>query len=215
VPPDKFIPIAEQSGLIVSIGRWVLNQACRQAADWQTEGPRTVSVNVSAVQLRDGAFVDDIQRALDDSGLDPRLLTVELTETVLVENAERACAVLESICSLGVRVAIDDFGTGFCSLAYLRKFPVDIIKIDRAFISELGDPEMHGRTLAENILDLAESLDVPTVAEGIEQTLEADRLRALSCQYGQGFLFAKPLELSDFSQLLRSPAQTSPAHSTA
>ena len=202
IRPDQFIPIAEQSGLIVPIGRWVLRQACELAATWQVEGqPRSISVNASGAQFRDLALVDDITSALEASGLSPELLTIEITETVLMDDTEKAAGILEMISSLGVRLAIDDFGTGYCSLAYVRNFPVDVIKIDRAFVTELDDPTRTGG-LAENILALTASLDVPAVAEGIEHQAQADRLRSMNCQFGQGFLFARPLEATAIADVL-------------
>ncbi len=206
IRPDQFIPIAEQSGLIVPIGRWVLRQACEQAAAWQADGRgRTISVNASGAQFRDMALVEDISAALAETGLPPELLTIEITETVLMDDAEKATRILGMISDLGVRLAIDDFGTGYCSLAYVRNFPVDVIKIDRAFVTELDDPSQTGG-LAENILALTASLDVPAVAEGIEHRAQADRLREMNCQYGQGFLFARPLEAEAITDLLTSAA---------
>lgn len=204
IGPDQFIPIAEQSGLILPIGRWVLEQACVEAATWQTQSHRpTISVNASGVQFRDRTLVDDITRALAISGLDPSLLTIEITETVLMDDTEKAKAILEAVSDLGVRLAIDDFGTGYCSLAYIRNFPVDIIKIDRAFVSELAEPTTQGG-LAENILAMTDNLQLPTVAEGIEEQAQAERLRTLNCQYGQGFHFARPLERDGLVDLLRT-----------
>jgi diguanylate cyclase (GGDEF)-like protein/PAS domain S-box-containing protein len=193
VSPAEFIPVAERSGLILSIGAWVLDEAVRHAKQWQASGPREMSVNVSAVQLRNPEFVDQVATALATHGLDPENLTLEITETVLVGEVEAASSVLVDLRSLGVKIAIDDFGTGYCSLSYLRRFPVDIVKIDKQFVDELGTDDKKS-SLANMILQMTASLEVISVAEGIEQPNQLEALRQMGCDVGQGYLLSRPLE---------------------
>jgi diguanylate cyclase (GGDEF)-like protein/PAS domain S-box-containing protein len=199
IPPTEFVPIAERSGLIVPIGHWVLEEGLRQAASWRPDAGLFLSVNVSPVQLRQADFVDRIVAAVASHHLDPRSLMVEVTESVLVEENDRATETIERLRATGVRLAIDDFGAGYCSLSYLQRHPVDMIKIDRAFIEELGrDPR--GSTLARTILQMADSLELRTVAEGIETTGQLRELRRLGCDLGQGYLLSRPLEAAALSQ---------------
>jgi diguanylate cyclase (GGDEF)-like protein/PAS domain S-box-containing protein len=193
VSPSEFIPIAERAGLIVPIGRWVIEHSIRSAARWQGESPLHVSVNVSAAQIRAGDFVDHVVATLDAEGLDPRCLTIEITETLLVEELDVTGSVLAALRGVGVRIAIDDFGTGYCSLSYLQRFPVDIIKIDRQFVDELGD-HPRSTTLAKMILQLTAGLDVISVAEGIERPAQLQELLKLGCNLGQGYLLSGPIE---------------------
>jgi diguanylate cyclase (GGDEF)-like protein/PAS domain S-box-containing protein len=195
VAPGDFIPLAEDTGLIVPLGRWVLAEACRQLAAWRDQHDNlrdlSVSVNLSAAQLGGPSLVDDVHHALLATGLDPSALVLEITETALVRDMPLAERVLRELKDLGVRVAIDDFGTGYSSLRYLQRFPLDLIKIDRCFVSGLGtDPNQ--ALIAETIIKLGRSLNLATVAEGVEEADEAEVLRGLSCQYAQGFLFARP-----------------------
>ncbi len=193
ISPADFIPIAERSGLIMPIGAWVLDEGVRHATAWQRSGPREVSVNVSAVQLRNPDFVTQVRTALDTHGLPPEQLTLEVTETVLVSEIEAASGVLADLRAIGVRIAIDDFGTGYCSLSYLQRFPVDIVKIDKQFIDELGGDRKRS-SLARMILQLTASLEVISVAEGIELPAQLAELRRMGCDIGQGYLLSKPLE---------------------
>ena len=194
VQPDDFVPLLEEAGLIVQVGEWVLQQACRQGAAWHDSGfDIGIAVNVSAHQLDIDAFTDTLADALRNSGLPPRALTLEITETTLMSNTEQTAARLTQVKELGVRIAIDDFGTGYSSLAYLQRFPVDALKIDRSFISSIGqDPE--GQALIRTLVQLGRSLDIETLAEGIEQSRELSLLREECCDSGQGFLFARPLD---------------------
>lgn len=195
VSPGEFIPIAEKSGLIRSIGEWVLNEAMSEAKKWQSRGPRYVSINVSAVQLRAEGFVGVVRDALARHQLDPSNVLLEVTETVLVDEIESASSVLVELRSLGLRIAIDDFGTGYCSLSYLQRFPVDILKIDRQFVDEV-DGDAKQSSLAKMILQMSATLEITTVAEGIERPTQLAALRQFGCDIGQGFLLSRPLEVS-------------------
>jgi diguanylate cyclase (GGDEF)-like protein len=194
IQPNDFIPLLEETGMIVEIGQWVLEEACRQAAEWREAGyPIGMSVNASAKQLDTDEFVENVREALQCSGLDPAALTIEITETTLMRNAEETALRLAAVKELGVRIAIDDFGTGYSSLAHLQKFPVDALKIDRTFIARLTqDPE--GETLIRTLVQLGKALSIETLAEGIEQTQELALLQDERCDSGQGFLFARPLD---------------------
>jgi diguanylate cyclase (GGDEF)-like protein len=192
--PETFIGIAEQTGLIVPIGRWVLGTACEQAASWQRNGHELdVAVNLSARQLDDDALVEDVHEALEASGLLPRRLTLEITETALMRDAPTAAHRLDSLKALGVRVAIDDFGTGYSSLAYLRQFPVDALKIDRSFIAGI-EHSSQSKALIHMLVQLGKELGIDVLGEGIEEPAQLEELQRQQCDLGQGFLFARPLE---------------------
>ncbi|OJF12311.1 hypothetical protein BG844_21330 [Couchioplanes caeruleus subsp. caeruleus] len=209
VPPSAFIPVAEQSGLIGVIGDWVLRRACTEARAWYERYGTTVSVNVAGPQLRDPGFPDTVRRVLRDTGLPPQALTLEITETDLVATtmaeADEVIARLVGIREWGVRVAIDDFGTGYSSLSYLRQLPVDILKIDRAFIpQDRGDAGFRpdDLTLTRAIVDLGASLRLTTVAEGVETAAQADMLRELNCPVVQGYHFYRPMPARDLAGVL-------------
>jgi diguanylate cyclase (GGDEF)-like protein len=206
VPPDVFIPIAEHNGLIVAIGRWVLEQACQQAARWHARGhPLAISVNVSGRQLDHDELIDDVRHALDIAGLDPSALTIEITETALMKDPLAAAGRLGTLKALGVRVAIDDFGTGYSSLSYLRQFPVDAIKIDRSFINTISTSE-ESTALIHTLVQLGKSLGLQTLGEGIEHQTQLRHLQAEQCDQGQGFLYARPLDPEQIDQFLdRAP----------
>jgi EAL domain-containing protein (putative c-di-GMP-specific phosphodiesterase class I) len=193
IPPDVFIPIAEDSGLIVQIGRWVLDSACIQGAVWHRNGyPLNISVNASARQLERPEFVEEVRAALQRSKLEPTSLTIEITETVLMRKPDETARLLGDLKALGVRVAVDDFGTGYSSLAYLRQFPVDSLKIDRTFITGLSlSREAHA--LTHTLIQLGKSLGLQTLAEGVEQHSQVRELQREGCDMAQGFLFARPL----------------------
>jgi len=204
VGPDQFIPVAEETGLIVPLGTWVLEQACRQAATWNAGSERrlTMSVNVSGRQLQHPDFIRDVEAVLSRTGVEPGLVTLELTESVLMHDAEATHAALQALKALGVRIAIDDFGTGYSSLSYLRRFPIDELKIDRSFVGTLRDgPEQAAVVLS--ILKLGETLHLETVAEGIEELSQLTELRALGAELGQGFYFARPMPAEALAALLR------------
>jgi diguanylate cyclase (GGDEF)-like protein len=196
VQPDDFIPLLEETGLIVEVGKWVLEEACKQGAAWRAAGyPIGMAVNVSGRQLDTDQLIVDIERALAESGLDPGALTVEITETTLMRNVEETARRLAQVKALGVRIAIDDFGTGYSSLAHLQRFPVDALKIDRSFISGLSNNQ-EGETLMHTLVQLGKALSIETFAEGIEQQHELSLLREQDCDSGQGFLFARPLDVA-------------------
>ncbi len=196
VQPDDFIPLLEETGLIVEVGKWVLEEACKQGAVWRTAGyPIGMAVNVSGRQLDTDQLIVDIETALSDSSLDPDALTIEITETTLMRNVEETARRLAQVKALGVRIAIDDFGTGYSSLAHLQRFPVDALKIDRSFISGLTHNE-EGETLMHTLVQLGKALSIETFAEGIEQQHELSLLKEQDCDSGQGFLFARPLDVA-------------------
>jgi EAL domain-containing protein (putative c-di-GMP-specific phosphodiesterase class I) len=204
IPPIEFIPVAEESGLIVPIGRWVLQEACRQAAIWYEHGHRIgMSVNVSGRQLDDDELVEDVRGALQESGLDPMTLTLEITETALMRDADATARRLHSLKDLSVRIAIDDFGTGYSSLAYLRQFPVDALKIDRSFISGIAGSKASA-SLIHTLVQLGKTLDIETLAEGIEEQSQLETLQREHCDHGQGFLFSRPLDVDAVEQFLKA-----------
>jgi diguanylate cyclase (GGDEF)-like protein len=200
--PADFVPQLEESGLIVDVGRWVLQEACRQTAAWHAEGHRIdVSVNASIRQLERHAFVSEVRDALVDSGLAPSSLIVEITETAIMIDASTTISVLRELKGLGVRIAIDDFGTGYSSLAYLRQFPVDALKIDRSFIAGLVDTPASSE-LIRTLVRLGKALDLETYAEGIEHRDQLERLQDEGCDSGQGYMFARPLSSGDVTAFL-------------
>jgi diguanylate cyclase (GGDEF)-like protein len=204
VSPMDFIPVAEGNGLIVPIGRWVLHQACRQARIWQDAGhDLSVAVNVSARQLDDDVLIGDVQEALRCNGLDASKLTLEITETALMRDPQLTAKQLHAIKALGVRIAIDDFGTGYSSLAYLRQFPADALKIDRSFIGEVATSR-ESDALIHTLVQLGKSLDIETLAEGIEDEAQLAALQRENCDSGQGFWFSRPLEPAALEPFLRS-----------
>jgi len=202
VLPDTFIPVLEDTGMIFETGRWVLREACRQAATWHRAGrPFAVSVNVSMRQLESDALVDDVRDALAASGLDPSSLVIEVTETALMRDADATVERLGRLKMLGVRVAIDDFGTGYSSLSYLKRFPVDILKIDRSFIAGIGESS-DALAMVHALVQLGRALGLETLAEGIEDARQLERLRAEGCESGQGFFLAKPMDAAAIDALV-------------
>jgi diguanylate cyclase (GGDEF)-like protein len=190
VSPADFIPIAEETGLIIPIGTWVLNEACRQASSFD-DGRLVIRVNVSARQLTEPGLAETVNAALTASGLPPERLCLEVTESIVLEDGDRSVAALQALREIGVGVSLDDFGTGYCSLAYLRRLPIDSLKIDRSFVRGLGH-EADDDSIVTSVIDLARSLGVSVVAEGVETEEQLDGLRARGCDTMQGFLFAKP-----------------------
>jgi EAL domain-containing protein (putative c-di-GMP-specific phosphodiesterase class I) len=205
IGPAEFIPIAERAGLIVPIGKWVVDQSIKAASRWQSRGPQRVSVNVSALQIRSPEFVAWVRDSLEEHGLDASQLVLEITESTFVAEIESASDNLASLRALGVLIALDDFGTGYCSMSYLQRFPVDIVKIDRQFIDEL-DELPHGMSLARMILQLTAGLEVTSVAVGIERPAQLRTLKALGCDVGQGYLLSAPLEADELDRSLGAPS---------
>jgi diguanylate cyclase (GGDEF)-like protein len=208
VPPLAFIPLAEETGLIIPLGKWVLETACRQAARWHAAqtGPAArplfVSVNLSARQFTQVDLVEDVAAILAESGLDPGQLELEITESVVMDQSEAGIRALGRLREIGVRLVLDDFGTGYSSLAYLKHLPLDTIKIDRSFVS--GIHETADRSIVEAVIALAHGLGIGVVAEGIETNRQADRLRELGCDLGQGYLFSPPVPAVKTAALLRA-----------
>jgi diguanylate cyclase (GGDEF)-like protein len=205
VMPMDFIPLAEETGLIVPLGRWVLEEACRQAAEWQngraTDVPLSISVNLSALQLEQRDVAASVAEALTAVALDPSCLILEITETLLMQDRKDTLAKMAELRSLGVRLAIDDFGTGYSSLSYLRQFPINILKIDKSFVDGIGaGPEESA--FARAIVRLGQTLHLEMVAEGIEDLAQVDELRRAHCQSGQGYHFARPMPAAELTEIL-------------
>ena len=204
ISPGEFIPIAEQTGLIVSIGKWVMEEACRQSLAWQREGlpPLRIAVNLSARQFRQGTLAATVMEVLRETGLNPELLELELTESMIMDDPEKASNTLQELKDIGVLLSLDDFGTGFSSLNYLRRFPVDSLKIDQSFIHDvITDPS--GASVVASIVDIAHNLSLVAIAEGVETPEQLDFLVANNCDVVQGYLFSKPLPADDFIALLK------------
>jgi EAL domain-containing protein (putative c-di-GMP-specific phosphodiesterase class I) len=210
--PLTFLGLAEETGLIVPVGQWVLHEACRQAAAWEralrdahgADGPGsrfTITVNVSGRQLQEDNFVDDVASSLAISGLSPARLLLEITETVFMQQDDAAIERLRALKSLGIRLGIDDFGTGYSSLGYLQRFPVDVLKIDKSFVDGVAQSGSDA-ALARAIIALGEMLSLRTVAEGVARPQQQQRLQALGCELGQGFLFAEPLTADEVEKML-------------
>jgi diguanylate cyclase (GGDEF)-like protein/PAS domain S-box-containing protein len=205
ISPAQFIPVAEDCGLILQIGKWVLREACKQARAWVDAGVPvgTMAVNISSMEFRDDNFLENIFATLRDTGLDPRSLELELTESVLMKRADSAATVLKTLRAKGVRIAVDDFGTGYSSLSYLRKFPIDALKVDQSFVRQITtSPD--DTTIVSAIIGMGRSLKLRVVAEGVETLEELAFLRAQQCDEAQGYLFSKPVSPEQFVKLLES-----------
>jgi EAL domain-containing protein (putative c-di-GMP-specific phosphodiesterase class I) len=209
--PDEFIPVSEESDLILQLGSWVLRESCRQMAEWQRRfasvPPLSVSVNVSFRQLSDSGLANEVERALVESGLNPKSLALELTESSIMGDAEQTLATLDRLKKMNIQLEIDDFGTGYSSLSYLQKLPFDTLKIDRSFISELSNGN-GSRDIVKAVLELARSLRLGAIAEGVETEEQLDIMRDFGCNYIQGYLFSKPVSADEAERLYRETRES-------
>jgi diguanylate cyclase (GGDEF)-like protein len=203
IPPGQFIPVAEACGLILPISEWVLREACTQSRAWQDAGLPVIpiAVNVSGMDFRDESFLDNLFATLGETGMDPRHLQLELTESILMNRAETTASILQALREKGVTVAIDDFGTGYSSLSYLRKFPVDVLKIDQSFVRQISSGSKD-KVLVATVINMARSLRLRVVAEGVETLDELRFLQARQCDEAQGYYFSRPLPAQKFAELL-------------
>jgi EAL domain-containing protein (putative c-di-GMP-specific phosphodiesterase class I) len=209
VPPLDFIPFAEETGLIVPIGRWVLFEACRTAASWEGTNPPAVSVNVSPLRFRHPGFVEELTDALQATGLPASRLVLEITESALVRDVDKVVERLDELKRLGVQLAIDDFGTGYSSLSYLEHFAIDVLKIDKIFVDSIArGPEESA--LARAVLKLGQSLNLKIVAEGVEDAEQADTLRTLGCPLAQGFFFSRPVQAAALGGVVAEHPEAAP-----
>ena len=211
ITPDKFIPVAEETGLIVPMGSWVLRQACTQLRLWNDSGITglRLGVNISGRQFREADLADIVADCISETGVNAKDLDLELTESMLMADGEGTLKLLRSLAKLGVTLSIDDFGTGYSSLAYLKRFPVDTVKIDRAFVRDL-DQDEDGRVLVNAIISLAHSLSLKTIAEGVETETQAALLARHGCDEIQGYMIGRPMAVADFTTFARSYSPRGP-----
>lgn len=206
IPPNEFIPVAEETGLILQIGQWVLRESCRQMWEWQEKYPSAKSlvmnVNLSARQLEKKDLVEEVSRILDESGLAPNCLKLEITESVIMGNAEQAIETVTRLRQMGVRLSIDDFGTGYSSLSYLHRFPIDTLKVDRSFVSRIGNEDEHSEII-KTIITLAYNLGMDVVAEGVENNEQLSFLRDINCSYGQGYFYSRPVNGISATEMIK------------
>jgi EAL domain-containing protein (putative c-di-GMP-specific phosphodiesterase class I) len=212
VPPAQFIPLAEESGLIITIGEWVLRTACREAASWPN--PLQIAVNLSPIQFRHGDLPGLVHSVLLETGLSPRRLELEVTEGVLIEDFSRGLSILRRLKALGVRISMDDFGTGYSSLSYLQSFPFDKIKIDRTFITNV-ERNQQSAAIVRAVIGLAQGLKLPVVAEGVETQDELAFLARESCDEAQGYLLGRPRPIADYADLVGEAPEAAPRRATA
>jgi diguanylate cyclase (GGDEF)-like protein len=205
VSPAEFIPVAEDCGLILPIGRWVLREACTQAQAWRDAGlsPGTMAVNISALELRDENFLEGVLAVFEDTGLDPRFLELELTETVLMKRTESTESILKTLSAIGVKMAVDDFGTGYSSLSYLRRFPINALKIDQSFVRHITS-SLDETAIVTAVISMGRSLNLRVVAEGVETQEEVEFLQAHECEEAQGYYFSRPVPANQFAKLLET-----------
>jgi EAL domain-containing protein (putative c-di-GMP-specific phosphodiesterase class I) len=215
--PGDFSPLLESTTLIIDVGLWVLEQACRQGARWRSEGfELDISVNVSTRQLESTQFVEDVERVLVSSNLEPSALIVEITESSMMRDVDAVIPILQLLKEIGIRIAIDDFGTGYSSLASLQRFPIDTIKIDQSFIARMGESS-EAAAMIRTLVQLGRTLGLETLAEGIEGPDQCLSLEEEQCDSGQGYLFARPMEADAVATFLaeRAPSRSAPEISTS
>jgi EAL domain-containing protein (putative c-di-GMP-specific phosphodiesterase class I) len=211
IPPAQFIPVAEDCGLILPIGKWVLREACKQARSWVDAGLplATVAVNISAMEFRNENFLESVFEILKDTDLDPSSLELELTESVLMKRVESAASILQTLRARGVHLAVDDFGTGYSSLSYLRKFPIDALKIDQSFVHQIATTPDE-TTIVTAVISMGRSLKLRVVAEGVETREQLDFLQAQQCEEAQGYYFSPPVPPQQFAKLLQTGITEAP-----
>lgn len=211
IMPDKFVDVAEDCGLITTIDYWVLREACQQAKAWADAGlqPGSIAVNVSATEFRSDGFLDRVQKTLDTTRIDPNMVGLELTETVLISDADSSQALLRKLKQLGVTLIVDDFGTGYSSLSYLRQFPIDVLKIDQSFVRELKAESDNG-IIVTAVVGMGRSLRLRNVAEGVETEEQCRFLRSRRCDEGQGYYFSRPPPPEQFKQFLERSTLLAP-----
>lgn len=205
VLPERFVPIAEDCGLIVPIGRWVLHEACIQAKQWLAAGitPVSISINISALEFRQKDFFEGVRTVLSETGVDPSCLQLEITESVLMRDAPSSAVILQELKKMGVQLAVDDFGTGYSSLSYLKQFPIDVLKIDQSFVHDISAaPDNDNGIIVSAVIGMGNSLQHLVVAEGVENQEQLDFLKAQHCEEGQGYFFSRPLIAEQFAALL-------------
>jgi diguanylate cyclase len=203
--PDTFLPIAEESRLIIPIGQWVLREACRQGQAWRDSGfaLRQIAVNISAVEFQSNGFLDTVKSTRKETGFDPHCLELELTESLLMQNAESTSSLLNELKTMGVQLAIDDFGTGYSSLSYLSRFPIDTLKIDQTFVHKMVD-EKSDAAIVSMVINMGKSLKHKVIAEGVETFEQLTLLQGRECEEGQGYYFSEPLGPAEFASILRN-----------
>ena len=203
IPPGQFVPVAEECGLIVTIGHWVLREACQQVKVWLDSGLRvpSIAINISAVEFRHKNFLEGLAQILDETGLTPDYLELELTESLLMHDVESSATVLESLKDMGIKLAIDDFGTGYSSLSYLKRFPITTLKIDQSFVRDITT-DINDATIVSAVVGMGRNLNHRVIAEGVETREQFEFLSMRQCPEGQGFLFSHPLPAEDFARLL-------------
>ena len=204
ISPGKFIPLAEETGLIVPLGEWILRESCRQTVEWQNKGfpPLILSVNVSVRQMEDAKFIDKVKRILHETGLDPKWLEFEITESVLA-NVRSMIPIIKELRELGIHISVDDFGTGYSSLAYIKELPIDTLKIDRSFVRDIH-MNKESKEIAKAIINLANSIGLNVIAEGVEQQEHVDALSKDGCILGQGYYYSRPLKVDAFEGYMAS-----------
>jgi EAL domain-containing protein (putative c-di-GMP-specific phosphodiesterase class I) len=205
IPPAQFVPIAEDTGLILPIGQWVLTEACRQSREWLDAGfaPVPMAVNISAVEFRSKDFVENVRAVLKESHIDPHCLELELTESVLMKHAESTVTMLKSLKEIGVQLTVDDFGTGYSSLSYLRQFPIDALKVDQSFVQEISS-RTDDAAIVSAVISMGNSLKKRVIAEGVETREQLDFLTAEGCEEAQGYYFNRPMVANQFAKLLEA-----------